>query len=241
MSIYPKAEWVPWKYDSTDGPTYFKGVNIPSAVVLHVMQGYASTARAWANAGHYGASWHFTIAQNGTVLQHLDFKDGGYHAGIASPPAPTPTWALWRKNGQNVNTYTIGIEHEGFSGTPFTPEQAEASRDLCRWLSTEIGFPFDRDHFPPHADIDLINRSDDFNSPALRADHYAFLFEEDDMADPRVDELITAVFGSKDRMDFLIANGNNPVEKRLDTLEQLSAPASGLVPHTHEPGKAVPS
>lgn len=226
MTIYPKAEWVPWKYDSPEGPTYFSGVNVPIAVVLHVMQGYASTARGWANAGHYGASWHFTVSRDGSVMQHLDFKDGGYHAGIASPPAPTPTWQLWRTNGQNVNSYTIGIEHEGFSGTPFTPEQAEASRELCRWLSDTIGFPFDRDHFPPHADIDLINRADDFNSPALRADHYAFLLE-DNMTPAEVQTIVdAAVAPIKSQLDRL----NEVLVKRFALIHTASDPNAENLP-----------
>ncbi|RTL26157.1 MAG: N-acetylmuramoyl-L-alanine amidase, partial [Rhodocyclaceae bacterium] len=118
---YPEAEWVPWKYLSEHGQTtYFKGQNRPEAAVLHIAQGYASTARQWAITGHYGASWHFFVCRDGHVMQHLDFEDGGYHAGIEVPPAPEPIWPLWKGAGININTYTIGIEHEGFSGDGFT-------------------------------------------------------------------------------------------------------------------------
>ena len=182
MSLYPLAEWVPWRYLSDAGqPTYFKGTNQPEAAVLHIMQGYMSTARQWALTGHYGASWHFSVGRDGHIMQHLDFEDGGYHAGIASPPAPTPTWALWKGSGVNVNNYTIGIEHEGFSGDGFTEAQRVASRDLCRWLADTIGFAYDRDHFPPHADIDLVNRPNDFGPPTYREAHYLYMFQEDGM------------------------------------------------------------
>lgn len=178
---YPSAKWVPWKLDSPQGPTYYHNGCTPAAVVLHVMAGYATTAVQWAAAGHYGASWTYTVARDGTVFQHLDHNDGGYHAGIPASN-PKPRWSLWRGHSVNVNSYTIGIEHEGFPGEPMTQAQAESSRKLCRWLADTLGFPFDRDHFPPHADIDLINRPSDFNTPELREQFYQFLFEEDEMS-----------------------------------------------------------
>lgn len=178
---YPSATWAPWKYLSPSGePTYFKGSNRPVAAVLHIMAGWAHTGVDWAAAGHYGASWHYTVARDGSVFQHLDHEDGGYQAGIASPPAPTPTWPLWRgPNGGNINNYSIGIEHEGFPGEPFTANQALASVMLCKWLSRQLDFPYDRDHFPPHADIDLVNRANDFNLPAMREEHYAYMFQSE--------------------------------------------------------------
>lgn len=177
---YPGAKWFPWRYDSPSGATYYRGENRPAAVVLHVMAGHARTALEWAKGGHFGASWHYTVARDGSVYQHLEHADGGYHAGIPGD-APRPTWGRWRGHGVNVNRYTIGIEHEGFPGEPFAPAQAAASRDLCRWLAGELGIRLDYDHFPPHAAIDVVNRPNDFNTPELRAEHYAYLFEEDDM------------------------------------------------------------
>lgn len=186
MTRYPQAEWVPWRFNNGTGQAFFLGRNKPVAVVLHVMEGWASTARQWALSGHYGASWHYTVALDGSVMQHLEHRDGGYHAGIASPPAPTPTWSLWQGSTVNVNNYTIGIEHEGFSGNGFPPAQAAASKALCQWLAAELGFPYDREHFPPHADIDLVNRANDFAPPAMREAHYAYMFEEDDMTPEEV-------------------------------------------------------
>lgn len=194
-TYYPEAEWVPWAYNTGAGPTYFRGLNQPIAVVLHIAQGYSSTARQWAITGHYGASWHYTVCKDGRVLQHLEHQDGGYHAGIPQT-APDPTWALWKGHGVNVNHYTIGIEHEGFSGDGFTEAQAEASRKLCRWLAEEIGVPYDRDHFPPHADIDLINRPNDFGPPEYREAHYRYMFEEDDPMTPEERARLDAVYAA---------------------------------------------
>src|SRR5690606_32660848 len=112
---YPLAEWIPWQPRSPDGrPTFYAGTNRPVAVVLHTMQGFASTAREWATGGHFGQSWHYTVARDGSVYQHLEHHDGGYHAGITADQAMRrpPAWALWRGPAVNVNSYTIGIEHE---------------------------------------------------------------------------------------------------------------------------------
>lgn len=250
MSRYPLAEWVPWAYSSGSGPTYYKGMNAPVAAVLHVQQGYVSTARAWALGAHFGASWHYTVGRDGSVMQHLEHTDGGYHAGIPNT-APAPTWPLWRGHGQNVNCYTIGIEHEGFSGDGFTIAQAEASRALCLWLAQELGFPYDRDHFPPHADIDLINRANDFAPPDGRTVHYAYMFGGDDMPDPRVDALVAALTGLKGSDPNALAvleqwnrNGNSLLAGYAAEQQKLAGhlanhlnPSPGTIAdHTHEPG-----
>lgn len=206
MSRYVDAEWVPWRYLSDTGqPTYFKGTNQPTAVVLHIMQGYMSTARQWALTGHYGASWHFSVGRDGKVMQHLDFADGGYHAGIPDT-APKPTWSLWRGHGRNVNTYTIGIEHEGFSGDGFTEAQRQASKKLCQWLAMELDIPYARVHFPPHADIDVVNRVNDFGPPDYREEHYRFMFEEGDAMTPEerveFDNLKIAIFAGSEEGDI---------------------------------------
>lgn len=173
---FPGAEWVPWQLHGPGGePTCWPGENEPVAAVLHIMAGYAHTARDWATAGHVGASWHFTVARDGSAMQHLELSDAGWHAGIPAD-APAPSWPLWRGTGQNVNRYTVGIEHEGFPGQPFTTAQAATSARLCRWLATTLAFPFERTRFPAHADIDIINRPNDFNTPPLREQHYAALF-----------------------------------------------------------------
>ena len=72
-------EQVPWKYESPQGPTYYRGTCEPVAVCLHRSQGYYSTARQWATEGHYGAcviSWYnrfmgFKRGHLGTLEERL--------------------------------------------------------------------------------------------------------------------------------------------------------------------------
>lgn len=194
MSRYPKAEWVPWQYLSPDGrKTYYKHGNTPQAVVLHIMQGWARTARQWAMAGHFGASWHYTVARDGSVMQHLEHTDGGYHAGITDAQARDfpPIWPLWKGLGKNVNHYTIGIEHEGFPDEPWPEPQRRASADLLDWLAGDLSIPIPTSdamvagacgpgdryllHYPPHAAIDRINRVNDFAPMAKRVEYYEWL------------------------------------------------------------------
>lgn len=181
---YPQAEWVPWKYISPSGqPTYYQNLNNPIAVVLHRAQGYESTIRNWAQTGYFGVSWTFTVCDDGRILQHMNLTDSGYHAGLPQYrdaaqryPNLSPTWPLWRGWDININHYTIGIEFTGFSGSPLTDAQMKSGRELCKWLAQNSGFDYNRSRFPAHADIDRINRVNDFNTPALREKFYEYLF-----------------------------------------------------------------
>lgn len=171
---YPGAVWTPWKYESESGPTYYRGMCDPIAVVNHIMQGYHQTALEWARQGHYGASWHFTIARDGRVWQHLELNDGGYHAGIGANR--TPSWKLWKGHDFNINGYTIGIEHEGKTGEPYPAAQMQASAKLAAWLCEELGIPADRDHLIGHYEIDSVDRPND-PGPTWPWDRYIELVE----------------------------------------------------------------
>jgi len=189
---YPEAEIVEWGYSETNR-TYYKGTNQPAAIIIHVMQGWANTAKEWAREGHYGASWHFTVARDGKVCQHLGFADGGYHAGI-SATKPAPSWKLWRGYAVNVNNYTVGIEHEGFTGEVFPAAQIEASAKLSRWLCDRLGFPADRDHIVGHYEIDRVDRANDpgptFPWTAYLAQINATNEEEPDVTDEQIRTIV---------------------------------------------------
>jgi hypothetical protein len=214
---YPEAEWLPWRPESPDGrPTFYAGANRPIAVVLHTMQGYASTAREWAARGHFGQSWHYTVARDGRVYQHLEHEDGGYHAGISATHAAAhpPAWPLWRGPATNVNHYTIGIEHEGFAGDVFRDErQRRASRKLCRWLALALEIALDEARFPAHAEIDVVNRVNDFDYPSGRAWYYRYLLEESDMTRDEIAAI------ARDEARKLIEAEDIEVDARLRTVE----------------------
>lgn len=172
---YPAATPAPWQYENPTGPTYYRGMCKADAIVVHIMQGYSGTAVEWAKGGHYGASWHFTVARDGRVWQHLGLDDGGYHAGIGANKKPT--WKLWKGHDFNVNSYTIGIEHEGFSGEPYPKAQQAASAKLVAWLCETLGIPADRDHIIGHNEVDPVDRPND-PGPTWGWNQYLELVEE---------------------------------------------------------------
>lgn len=223
-----------WLYNNGDGPSYYANSNKPIAAVIHIAVGWRSTAEYWAKTGHNGASWHYFNCLDGTLLHQLDHQHGGYHAGISSTrpdrtPNPVPTWPLWRGWNQNVNTYTIGIENEGFG--PLTEAQLKTLKHLCQWLAHSNGWPYEQSRFPSHADIALIDRPNDFGTPFDRKAVYKYLFtpeEEDDMS-PAVRGLLLVANGDFNNMTIAY----NSLDKKgffnyLNTIDNPAAPIDGV-------------
>ncbi len=222
---YPGAEIVEWGW-SESNRTYYRGTNKPAAIVVHVMQGWARTGVDWAKNGHQGASWHFTVGRDGKVYQHLRFVDGGYHAGIGAEK-PTPSWKLWRGYATNVNNYTIGIEHEGFTGEPFPDAQIEASAALARWLCEYFGFPADRDHIVGHYEIDRRDRPND-PGPTFPWERYMRLAqqaetEEELMTKEQIEEIVAAKVAETLNARGFESNFAESVTRRFDAIHDAIA------------------
>src|SRR6185295_19922497 len=112
--------------------TGYQGVdrNDAHGVVCHSMAGALTGALAELDRPQRRASWHFSVATDGRVLQHYDTLTIAWHCG--SRP--------W-------NSKLIGIEHEGgydHVDEPLTREQLAARVALVRWLAAEHGFPLIR-------------------------------------------------------------------------------------------------
>lgn len=180
---------VPWRYIAEDGVNrcFYLG-NKPEACVIHISGGWRSTAVQWATVGHYGASWGHYICLNGDILRHLQKNQGGFHAGVSKMRGnvrrPYPTWVGfkgWEEDGHpNVNVYTDSIEMEGQG--EFTEAQKVSLKWLCQWLAQDRGYAYVRENFPPHADIDLIDRPNDFGTPTYREEIYKYLFQDEEDA-----------------------------------------------------------
>lgn len=95
--------------------------NAGLGVVLHSMAGSYPAAKARLFSTDR-ASWHFSVLEDGTVIQHYDIWTVCWHAGYTA------------------NTRYIGIEHEGV-GPPITEAQVKASAKLVRWLGQQLGWP----------------------------------------------------------------------------------------------------
>ena len=86
------------------------------------------------------ASWHFSIAKDGTVYQHYSLFETPFHAGSR--------W--W-------NNRLIGIEHEGGApgnlGEPLTEQQYAASTALVRWIASAGGWSVERSRLYAHNQV----------------------------------------------------------------------------------------
>lgn len=118
----------------------------PQAIVCHVAQGYFSGLTNIARANEPGKSWHFSVGRNGEIAQHVSIWNPAYHAGIVADPQPA-AGALLARFGQNPNTWSVGIEQEGFSvdpghgydhlygaGHPWPEAQVEAMIRITKWV-----------------------------------------------------------------------------------------------------------
>ncbi|MGP3933733.1 N-acetylmuramoyl-L-alanine amidase [Nonomuraea sp. KM88] len=85
-------------------------------------------------------SWHYTIrSRDGHVAQHVATNDIAWHAG---------NW--------DVNTRSIGIEHEGYlakGGTWYTEAMYRASARLVKFLAAKHRIPLDRAHILGHDNV----------------------------------------------------------------------------------------
>ena len=140
----------------------------PFAIVIHVMEGslYGTDAffaqeRAKPSSAHYGIgrSWENRSDPNAecSIHQYVKEEHAAYHAGIEAHPKVPPTWKLYRP-GSNPNDYTIGIEHEGFALTTWTPQLYRASSRLIEDIAHRWNIPLDRDHIVGHREIDPVRK-----------------------------------------------------------------------------------
>ena len=106
--------------------------NACRGVVCHSMVGSLMAAFGELYKLERRASWHYSIAKDGTIYRHYPDKAVTWHAGTA------------RYNG-----IYIGIEHEGGGpgneSEPLTLPQREASVALVRSLALEHAFPLVRE------------------------------------------------------------------------------------------------
>jgi Negative regulator of beta-lactamase expression len=123
----------------------------PRAVVIHIMQGTLAETDSWFGTTRSEVSAHYAVAADGRVHQYVQEGDTAWHAGRVV----SPTWPLL-KPGVNPNLYTIGIEHEGWSGRVWTDATLQASASLLAESAKRWRIPLDRLHVIGHCDIDAL-------------------------------------------------------------------------------------
>jgi hypothetical protein len=107
-------------------------------IVVHVTEGAFWGSVHWLKSPRAHASSHYVVSRRGRIVQLVHLSDVAWHAG---------NW--------NVNTQSVGIEHEGFTYGPggFTHAQYHASARLAGWIARRSLMPIDRKRFIGHADV----------------------------------------------------------------------------------------
>lgn len=122
----------------------------PIAIVIHVMDGSLRGTDSWFAAKESGVSAHYGIGRSGEVHQYVDEADSAMHVGLVD----SPNWSLLRLTPAgrpiNPNYYTLGVEHEGKKGEPFTDAMYATSSELIAAIALRWSIPIDDEHVIPH-------------------------------------------------------------------------------------------
>ncbi|MBA0051036.1 N-acetylmuramoyl-L-alanine amidase [Streptomyces sp. AJS327] len=108
-------------------------------IVVHDVEGtYDSAVRMVKDPAY--VSWHYTLrSADGRIGQHVRTRDVAWHSG---------NW--------DVNTRSIGLEHEGFLADPdawYTETAYRTSARLVRHLAATYRIPLDRQHIIGHDNV----------------------------------------------------------------------------------------
>jgi N-acetyl-anhydromuramyl-L-alanine amidase AmpD len=134
---YPKASWRAASSNNYSRANREKSHDI-NKVVIHVVQGSASSAVNWFQNPNASVSAHYVVNRKGGVTQCVRHKDIGYHAGH---------WP--------TNTRSIGIEHGGYVSNPnsFTGAMYTASAKLTAYICRRHKIPVSRKGIIGHYEV----------------------------------------------------------------------------------------
>lgn len=108
-------------------------------IVLHNTEvDYTTTLRIYQDARSQ-VSAHYTVNQDGTIVQSVPQRDVAWHAG-----------------NLYFNAHSIGIEHVGVAingGTDYTDAMYAASARLVQYLAAQHAIPLDRAHIFGHSEV----------------------------------------------------------------------------------------
>lgn len=151
---------------------------VPDVIVMHITEGGMDGAISWLLRPD-GSSSHFIVGANGRIAQLVKFEDGAWCNGDYNNP--TAKIVKTRGGDINPNTYTMSIEHEGYSYKErygaLTEAQYQASLYCCKmfidWYQATYNknFSIDRDHIIGHYEI---NPSGKPNCPAPGGTNFPF-------------------------------------------------------------------
>jgi N-acetyl-anhydromuramyl-L-alanine amidase AmpD len=116
MARYPSATWRPTSKHGYGG----NDTHLKQGLVIHSAEGSLAGLFSVLDSSRQ-ASWHFSMAQDGGVYQHVDTEN-----------------IAWTNGSQESNTKFWGIECEGGGpgnfGEPLTEPQYQSLVSVVRWL-----------------------------------------------------------------------------------------------------------
>ncbi|MCR4437348.1 MAG: N-acetylmuramoyl-L-alanine amidase [Eubacteriales bacterium] len=157
----PDIKWIGSPYFGYPRGTHGRYSHRVIAIVDHIMAGTLEGTDEWFNSpGNDGISAHFGVGKNGEIHQYVDINDVARHAGNVR----YPSWPGLIPNSKNTyfinpNYYTIGIEHEGYSGDELTEAQYQATLSLHRWLLEELAIKPGPDTIIGHYRINSVQKA----------------------------------------------------------------------------------
>ncbi len=122
VAAKPSVDWKPADASNYTGANRSAGdINW---VIIHVVQGSASSAVNWFQNPDADVSAHYTVAKDGHRYQSVSDQNTAWHAG-----------------NSGYNQQSIGIEHGGYVSDSFTADQYQSSATLTSWLCEQYGVP----------------------------------------------------------------------------------------------------
>lgn len=139
-----KADLLPANY--TPG----RGGSIPDLVVIHVVEGSASSARNWFRNPVSKVSSHYLIALDRKVYQFVDEADTAWANGRVDNPTAR---LILQRPGLNPNRYSISIENEGTADGEWPDTMYDDNAQLVAEICARWDIPVDRNHIVGHREI----------------------------------------------------------------------------------------
>lgn len=227
------------------GPAFkvFANQNAQSGLVCHSAEGWLAGAFGELDKTERQASWHFTGDLDGTLYQHYPLSA-----------------SCWASGNFEANTKLVAVENIGVAGTPLNAAQVATMLRLAADLEEHWGFALVRQHtLWEHNEVALWEtpNAGPTACPSHRYDPF-FAALEEDMPDPRVDDILRALTGrdGADAATRLAAWNGDPsrltgnslldgylMQQAAISVLQTTAAPSALPAHTHgftgETGPAV--
>jgi N-acetyl-anhydromuramyl-L-alanine amidase AmpD len=171
MALQTGRGWMPGVAQSIS-PNIYKGRAglAIRAAVIHIAQGTYAGSISWLCNPASGASAHFMVAKDGRIMQMVNIFDTAWGNGLTwntlrnswidpDGNAVKPSWKGLTVP-INPNFTTVSIEHEGFTGEPWTAAMYEADRRILQYVASQTPLSYiPHDTLIGHNEISPLARS----------------------------------------------------------------------------------